>query len=150
MARRGDRTDQQREREGHLKHPHLFPGLTDVSDLASVIGRILHLRDRARSKFLAAWIAHRDSRDVTRIVAGGATPRTFLRTPRPSGALSSLSRSPGNLSPVSLPAPAASPPGGASALQELFVSGRELDEAQTIIAKVEHFDGELFPRVGSS
>ena len=24
LARRGDRTDQQREREGHLKHPHLF------------------------------------------------------------------------------------------------------------------------------
>jgi hypothetical protein len=24
LARRGDRTDQQSEREGHLKHPHLF------------------------------------------------------------------------------------------------------------------------------
>src|SRR5207244_3538890 len=52
--------------------------------------------------FFAAWISHRKTRPVTRIVAGGTTPPTFLRTCRPFCALFSPQRSPAIVPAISL------------------------------------------------
>ena len=54
--------------------------LTEISYLTRLIGRILHLPDRACVKiFLVMWISRRKTRPA-QIVAGGKTPPTFLRT----------------------------------------------------------------------